>query len=71
MTIVKQESDGIVFCHDDGSWFYDLHVDDLRLQGIDFWLEHMGRKNWFTPDIRAQFIGYCQKSGLKNESINF
>ena len=70
MTIVKQESDGIVFCNDDGHWFYDLHVNELHRQGMNWWIDHMSRKNWFTPDVRAQFVDYCRKHSVSSHGQN-
>lgn len=60
MTMVKCESDGIEFCHDDGSWFYDLHIDEIKRNGLAFWLEHLGRKKWFTESVKRQFLDYCE-----------
>jgi len=41
---------------DRGLCFYDLTVSEIKKQGIDFWLDHLSRKNWFTDDVKKQFL---------------
>ena len=41
---------------DRGLCFYDLTVSEVKQQGIDFWLDHLSHKNWFTADVKKQFL---------------
>ena len=40
---------------DNGHFFYDIS-SYLQNNGLDFWLAHLGRKNWFTDEVRTKFI---------------
>lgn len=55
MVTIKKRKTGLDF-YQNGRWFYDLTLDQIKLHGVDFWLNHLSSKNWFTDDVRCQFL---------------
>ena len=46
----------------DGSSSYFIDADRLRTpQEVLQWLAHLGEKEWFTPQMQADFLTCCQK----------
>lgn len=36
-------------------WRYPVDLDRIRRDGIQLWVEHLRRKQWFTPEHERQF----------------
>ena len=53
--IIKKRKTGLVF-FENGRLFYDLTMAQIRLHGIDFWLNHLSDKSWFTENVKSQFL---------------
>ncbi len=57
MTAVKFVDNVIEFLDaDDGHCFYDLAISEIHRDGLEFWLDHLSCKNWFTNDVKNQFL---------------
>jgi hypothetical protein len=55
MIQVKKGKHGIDFIRN-GHSFYDVSVSQIKLRGIDFWIDHLSLKNWFTHDVKTKFL---------------
>jgi len=55
VTIIKKRKDGLDF-YQNGRWFYDVPLAQIKLHGLDFWLNHLSLKNWFTDDVKRKFL---------------
>ncbi len=55
MIEIKRTRDSVNF-YEDGRFFYDLTLSQIRLHGVGFWLNHLSFKNWFTQDVKAKFL---------------
>lgn len=55
VTIIKKRKDGLDF-YQNGRLFYDLSFNQIKLHGVDFWLNHLSLKNWFTDDVKRKFL---------------
>lgn len=55
MINVNRVDDAIEFLENDFC-FYDLTISEIHRQGIEFWLNHLSFKNWFTQDVKAKFL---------------
>lgn len=52
---VRKDEDAIEFLEDDVC-LYDLTLDEIYRQGVEFWLNHLSDKNWFCDSVKAQFL---------------
>lgn len=55
MINVNCVDDAIEFLDDDYC-FYDLTFSEIYRQGIEFWLNHLSFKNWFSDDVKSNFL---------------
>jgi len=55
MIKVNFVDESIEFLEDDVC-FYDLTIDEIYRQGVEFWLNHLSDKNWFCDSVKAQFL---------------
>lgn len=53
--IIKKRKHSLDFFQN-GQLFYDVSLNQLKIQGVDFWLNHLSDKTWFTPDVKSQFL---------------
>lgn len=53
--IIKKRKTGLDF-FENGRLFYDLTMAQIILHGIDFWLNHLSDKSWFTENVKRQFL---------------
>jgi len=42
--------------YQDGRWIYDLTLSQIKTHGIEFWLNHLSYKNWFSDDVKSKFL---------------
>lgn len=56
--IVKQRKNVYLTYHNErGDEFYYIMINNIRTQQeADLQVEHMTRKNWFTPQLKQQLI---------------
>lgn len=55
MIEIKRTRNSVNF-YKDGQFFYDLTLGQIRLHGVNFWLNHLSLKNWFTHDVKVNFL---------------
>ena len=55
MIKVNCVDDAIEFL-DDNYCFYDLTFSEIFRDGIEFWLNHLSYKNWFSDDVKSNFL---------------
>lgn len=55
MIKVNFVDESIEFLEDDVC-FYDLTLDEIYRQGVEFWLNHLSFKNWFCDSVKTQFL---------------
>lgn len=53
--IIKKRKHSLDFFQN-GRWIYDVSLTQIKLHGVDFWLNHLSDKSWFTPDVKRQFL---------------
>lgn len=53
--IIKKRKHSLDF-FENGRWIYDLGLGQIKLHGIDFWLNHLSDKNWFSDDVKSKFL---------------
>ncbi len=52
---LKKTRGGLDF-YQNGRLFYDLSFNQIKLHGVDFWLNHLSAKTWFTETVKRQFL---------------
>ena len=53
--IVRKSKNSIDF-FDSGNLFYDLTLTQIKLHGVDYWLNHLSAKTWFNDEVKNQFL---------------
>jgi hypothetical protein len=53
--IIKKRKHSLDFFQN-GRWIYDVSSSQIKLHGVEFWLNHLSDKNWFCDSVKAQFL---------------
>ena len=46
-------------CKEALEFSYDITVEMLQQDGLDFWLDHMGRKLWWNPRLESALYEFA------------
>jgi hypothetical protein len=50
------EANGYIIIQVTKNFDYDIAIEQINKDGLEFWLRHLQEKRWFTPKVEQEFI---------------
>ena len=48
------EANGYIIIQVTKNFDYDIAIEQINKDGLEFWLRHLQEKRWFTPKVEAR-----------------